>query len=179
MKNVDLNVWYSADVQSSVDQNGVIAGNIDAFSTNFGQGINVTSSSHDSTIYYDDLGNKATATTGGDAFNIAPAGWCADYNDPFNYLNVLFSGKAIVDIGNVATSYANIPQLNSRLEAAAKAAGSARKKLYRALDKDVVGLYVCALPYDIIGARSVARAGVGNWHFNAFMTTPSFNMLTP
>ena len=55
--------------------------------------------------------------------NMAAGGWCPDYLDPFNFINVMFDGGLInkVDEGaNVNWSYANISGANTQMRAAAK-----------------------------------------------------------
>jgi len=49
----------------------------------------------DPTDYYGPLETKGTD------YNIAHSGWCADYFDPFDFINVNFDGRSIQPTGNV------------------------------------------------------------------------------
>jgi len=179
LKNKTINVWYSSDVQSSADQAATIQSEINAFSNANNMNMTVTLSDHPSTNYYDDLGNHSTATTGGDAFDVAAAGWCPDYYDPFDFLNVLFDGKGILPINGVNFSYTNIGALNTRLRSAAVSTGTTRRTDYKNLDLSISGnQYIAALPYDLSNTRSVVSTAVSNWHYNQYFTTPSFNVLS-
>src|SRR5205085_930991 len=106
--------------------------------------LNVHDVTIDSTTYYTQLGNKQTATVGTNSqpgFNLARAGWCADYYDPFDYLNVLFNGQSIHAQGNNDLSYLNVGAYNNKLNAAAKLVGAARKAAYKSLDKELMVKY--------------------------------------
>jgi peptide/nickel transport system substrate-binding protein len=46
------------------------------------------------------------------------AGWIADFPDPYAYLYVPFSGKAIVPVGNVNWAELNDPKINAAMESA-------------------------------------------------------------
>ena len=59
---------------------------------------------------------------------MARAGWCADYFDPFDYVNVNLDGRSIQDQNNVNFAYVNIPALNKAMDAAANLTGAARAK---------------------------------------------------
>ena len=65
-------------------------------------------------VYYKTLGTK------GVDFDIARAGWCADYFDPFDYINVLLDGRSIQDANNVNFAYFNNPSLNAAMDKAAR-----------------------------------------------------------
>jgi hypothetical protein len=65
-------------------------------------------------------------------------GWCSDYPDPYDWLNVLFDGNFIQAENNVNYSYMNLPKWNRRMEAAAKLVGPKRFKVYGQLDLDLM-----------------------------------------
>jgi len=61
-------------------------------------------------------------------------GWCSDYPDPYDWLNILLYGPGIQADNNVNYSYMNIPKWNSKLAQAAKMVGPNRYKTYGNLD---------------------------------------------
>jgi len=65
-------------------------------------------------------------------------GWCSDYPDPYDWINVLFYGPAIRDEGNINYSYMNLPKWNRKMEAAAKLVGPKRFKVYGQMDIDLM-----------------------------------------
>ena len=65
-------------------------------------------------------------------------GWCSEYPDPYDWINVLFDGNFIHDENNVNYSYMNLPKWNRRMEAAAKLVGPKRFKVYGQLDLDLM-----------------------------------------
>jgi hypothetical protein len=69
---------------------------------------------------------------------IAAAGWCSDYPDPFDWINVLFYGGFIRAENNANYSYMDLPEWNRRMEAAAKLVGPKRFKVYGQLDLDLM-----------------------------------------
>ena len=75
--------------------------------------------------------------TKGEPFDIADEGWVADYNDPYDFINVLLDGKGIRESNNVNFSYFNDPKYNQRMEEAAGLAGEERFKNYGKLDLDI------------------------------------------
>lgn len=87
------------------------------------------------TVYYTTLETKGTT------YDIARAGWCADFFDPFDYINVLLDGRSIQDKNNADMSYLNAPALNKQMDAAAAQTGAARANAYAALDKEVMTKY--------------------------------------
>src|SRR5204863_5047418 len=74
------------------------------------------------TVYYTTLQTKGTT------YDIARAGWCADFFDPFDYINVQLDGRSIQDKNNANMAYLNVPALNRKMDAAASQTGAARAK---------------------------------------------------
>jgi len=66
------------------------------------------------------------------------AGWCSDYPDPYDWINVLFFGGSTQGGFNVNYSFMNLPKWNRRMEAAAKLVGPKRYKVYGQLDLDLM-----------------------------------------
>src|SRR5262249_42993552 len=74
---------------------------------------------------YDPLGKRGT-----DMDLAVSLGWCSDYPDPFDWINVLFYGGFIQAENNVNYSYMDLPKWNRKMEAAAKLVGPKRFKVY-------------------------------------------------
>jgi ABC-type oligopeptide transport system substrate-binding subunit len=85
-------------------------------------------------------GNIYTAmgVRGNDADLGVSMGWCSDYPDPYDWLNILLYGPSIQADNNVNYSYMNLPAWNSKLAKAAKMVGPNRYKTYGKLDIDVM-----------------------------------------
>jgi ABC-type oligopeptide transport system substrate-binding subunit len=68
---------------------------------------------------------------------IGQAGWCQDYPDPYDFVNVLLYGGAIQAENNNNVAYFNNRAYNRRLEQAAKLLGNKRMQTYGRLDIDI------------------------------------------
>jgi ABC-type transport system substrate-binding protein len=75
--------------------------------------------------------------TKGEPFDIAFEGWVADYDDPYDFINVLLNGKSIQKANNVNFSYFDDPTFNRQMEEAAGLAGPARSAAYGKLDLNI------------------------------------------
>ena len=82
---------------------------------------------------YDPLGVR-----GNDADLAVSRGWCSDYPDPYDWLNVLFDGTFIQAENNVNVSYMDLPKWNRKFEAAARLVGPRRFRVYGQLDLDLM-----------------------------------------
>jgi peptide/nickel transport system substrate-binding protein len=65
-------------------------------------------------------------------------GWCSDYPDPFDWINILLYGPTIEAENNVNYSFMDLPKWNRKMEAAAKLVGPKRLKVYGQLDLDIM-----------------------------------------
>ena len=65
-------------------------------------------------------------------------GWCSDYPDPYDWINVLFYGGFIQPENNVNLSFMDLPKWNRKMEAAAKLVGPKRFRVYGQLDLDLM-----------------------------------------
>jgi ABC-type transport system substrate-binding protein len=65
-------------------------------------------------------------------------GWCSDYPDPYDWINVLLSGKTVHDENTVNYSRMNLPRWNRKMEAAAMLVGPKRYKVYGQMDLDIM-----------------------------------------
>jgi ABC-type transport system substrate-binding protein len=75
---------------------------------------------------------------GNDADMGVSMGWCSDYPDPYDWINVLLYGPAIQAENNNNYSYMNIPKWNKKMAAAAKLVGPKRYKVYGQMDLDLM-----------------------------------------
>jgi peptide/nickel transport system substrate-binding protein len=123
-------------------------------------------------VYYKELGTK------GVDMDIARAGWCADYFDPFDYINVNLDGRSIQDANNVNFSYTNIPALNKAMDAAANLTGAARAKAYQKLDYQIMKQYAPWVPYSIINGVFFVSARTHNYIYSSYFGEPDFNALS-
>jgi peptide/nickel transport system substrate-binding protein len=73
-------------------------------------------------------------------YNMCPtAGWIEDFPDPYAYLYVPFSGKAIVPVNNVNWAQLDDPKINAAMDAAAKVKDpAARRKAWANVNKMLV-----------------------------------------
>ena len=82
---------------------------------------------------YDAMGHKNTDLDMG-----VSMGWCSDYPDPYDWINILLYGKSIQAENNVNYSYFNSPKWNKKMEQAARLVGPNRLKVYGQLDLDIM-----------------------------------------
>ena len=83
---------------------------------------------------YDAMGHRNTDLDMG-----VNMGWCSDYPDPYDWINILLHGGSSIQAeNNVNYSYFNDPKWNKKMESAAKLVGPNRLKVYGQLDLDVM-----------------------------------------
>ncbi len=71
-------------------------------------------------------------------YDLTLEAWGADYNDPYDFLNILLDGSQIDSSGNNNYAYYNNPKFNKQMQQAALLFGSARAKAYEKLDRDMM-----------------------------------------
>jgi peptide/nickel transport system substrate-binding protein len=94
---------------------------------------NITMKGFSGANIYDAMGKR-----GNDADMGVSMGWCSDYPDPYDWINILLYGPSIQDENNVNYSYFNNPTWNRRMANAAKLVGPKRLKVYGQLDLDIM-----------------------------------------
>jgi peptide/nickel transport system substrate-binding protein len=125
-----------------------------------------------STNFYQVVGSKDTT------FNFTSnGGWCADYFDPYDYLNVLFDGRKIQAANNVSYSYFNNAGFNAGLDHAASLSGAARSAAYAALDQTLMAKFAPVVPYLVPTNRYFTSARTKNWIYSTYFGEPYFNEL--
>jgi peptide/nickel transport system substrate-binding protein len=116
--------------------------------------------------------------TKGTSYNIAHAGWCADYFDPFDFINVNFDGRSIAATGNVNYFYFNNSKFNKQMDAAASKSGAARSKAYAKLDANLMTKYAPAFPLYIPTFRYLTAKRVKNVIYNSYFGYPILNAMS-
>jgi len=124
------------------------------------------------TNYYQVIQTKGTS------YNfVTNGGWCADYFDPFDYLNVLFDGRKIQDANNNNYAYFNNPAFNKGLDHASSLSGSARASAYAKLDQELMVKYAPVVPYLIATNRYFVSSRTKNWIYSTYFGAPYINAL--
>ena len=124
------------------------------------------------TNYYQVIQTKGTT------YNfVTNGGWCADYFDPFDYLNVLFDGRKIQAANNNNYTYFNNASFNKGLDHAASLSGAARAKAYAALDQQLMAKYAPVVPYLIPTNRYFVASRVKGWVYSTYFGSPYLNAL--
>ena len=131
----------------------------------------------DPTGYYHPLQTKSIAE-GPDGFNVAGGGWCADYLDGFDYMNVNLDGRTIGDTGNVNYFYFNSSSFNKGLDHAASLFGAKRAAAYAALDKTLMQKYVPFIPYEVSNNRFLTGKRVKNYIYSSYFNYPILQALS-
>jgi peptide/nickel transport system substrate-binding protein len=160
----NVNVWHSTSPARTA-QAQIIEYNLQQL------GFTTTDVPTPGTIYYQSLQKKGTT------YDIARAGWCADYFDPFDYINTLLDGRSIQDANNTDMSYLSSPALEKQMDAAAALSGSARAAAYAALDQNVMKNYAPWVPYQVDNDRYFVSARVKNWIYSTYFGSPDLNAL--
>ena len=125
------------------------------------------------TTFYQVVGAKTTT------YNMTSSGgWCADYFDPYDYINVLFDGRNIQANNNVNYNYFNSAAFNKQMDAAALLSGSARAAAYAKLDQDLMVKYAPVVPWVILTNHFFTSARVHNWIYSTYFGDPFYNALT-
>jgi ABC-type transport system substrate-binding protein len=116
--------------------------------------------------------------TRGTTYNFTTnGGWCADYFDPFDYLNVLFDGRKLQAANNNNYAYFNSAAFNKGLDHASSLSGAARAAAYAKLDQDLMVKYAPVVPYVISTNRYFVSARTKNWIYSSYFGEPYMNAL--
>jgi ABC-type transport system substrate-binding protein len=125
------------------------------------------------TTYYSVIGTRGTT------YNfVTNGGWCADYFDPFDYLNVLFDGRNIQASNNNNYMYFNVPSFNHALDVAASKTGAARAKAYADLDHQLMVKYAPVVPYLLPTNTYFVSSRTKNWIYGSYFGGPYLNALS-
>jgi peptide/nickel transport system substrate-binding protein len=80
-------------------------------------------------------------------YDIARAGWCMDFPDPYDYVNKLFSGTTIQAQNNNNLSYFQNKQADRLMQKAAALRGAKRYKTYNNLANTIMKKWAPVAPY--------------------------------
>jgi peptide/nickel transport system substrate-binding protein len=117
-------------------------------------------------------------TTKGTDYNIAHSGWCADYFDPFDFINVNFDGRSIQPTGNTDYTYFDSSAFNKQMDAASSKSGAARARAYAALDKTLMTKYAPAFPIYVPTFRYLTSRRVKNVIYSNYFGYPILNAMS-
>ncbi len=124
------------------------------------------------TNYYQVIQTKGTS------YNfVTNGGWCADYFDPFDYMNVLFDGRKIQAANNNDYTYFNNATFNKGLDHAASLSGAARAAAYAQLDKDLITKYAPIVAYLLPTNAYFVSSRTKNWIYSSYFGSPYLNAL--
>lgn len=140
-------------------------------------GMNASLQTSDPSGFYHPLMTKSIAE-GSNGYSItAFGGWCADYADGYDYINVNFDGRTIGDTGNTDYEYFNSSKFNSDMDAAAAKTGKARATAYGNLDAEFMHTYAPIIPTQISNSRIFASKRVHNWVYSTWWGQPFWNAI--
>jgi peptide/nickel transport system substrate-binding protein len=124
--NKEINVWYRTNSSANIAQSQIVKRDLTrlGFADN-----NIHMRGFSGAQIYDAMGVK-----GNDADIGVNMGWCSDYPDPYDWINILLYGGAIQAENNVTYSYMNISKWNKKMESAARLVGPKRLTTYGKLD---------------------------------------------
>jgi len=135
--------WYFSDSPASVNQMEIDRASL------AGIGITIEPKGFRGFDLY-----NASSTRGAE-FDIVQAGWCQDYPDPYDFINILLDGSGIQAENNVNIAYYNNAKYNKKMRAAAALVGKKRFTAYGKLDLDITRNQAPWAVTDITNTRSL------------------------
>jgi len=128
--NKDINVWYRSSGTINPAQAQIVKR--DLIRMGFAEN-NIHMKGFSGAEIYDAMGVR-----GNDADMGVNMGWCSDYPDPYDWINILLYGKSIQATNNVNYSYMNLAKWNKKMEQAANLTGNKRLSTYGKMDLDIM-----------------------------------------
>jgi len=122
----DINVWYRSSGTTNPAQAQIVKRDLTRMG--FSES-NIHMKGFSGGEIYTAMGKK-----GNDADIGVSMGWCSDYPDPYDWINILLYGGAILPENGVNYSYMNLPKWNKKMESAARLTGPKRLTTYGKLD---------------------------------------------
>jgi len=131
LSNKKITVWYRSNSSANQAQFQIVRR--DLIRLGF-KADNINSKGFSGAQIYDAMGVR-----GNDADLGVSMGWCSDYPDPYDWINILlYGGGGFQPENNVNYSYMNIPKWNKKMEKASRITKtSTRYKVYSKLDLDI------------------------------------------
>ena len=130
MKDGKITIFYRSSGTTNPAQALIVKQ--DLINLGFSNGNNTMKPQSGGDIY------TAMGKRGTDADMGVSMGWCSDYPDPYDWINILLYGPSIQAENNVNYSYFNSSKWNARMANAAKLVGPKRLKVYGQLDLDIM-----------------------------------------
>jgi ABC-type transport system substrate-binding protein len=130
MKDGKITVYFRSSGTTNPAQAQIVKQ--DLINLGFSSG-NITMKGFSGGDIYDAMGKRGT-----DADMGVSMGWCSDYPDPYDWINILLYGPSIQAENNVNYSYFNNPTWNRRMASAAKLVGPKRLAVYGQMDIDIM-----------------------------------------
>ena len=115
LSNKNITVWYRSSGTTNPAQAQLVKR--DLIRMGF-QENNITMKGFSGGDIYTAMGVKGNGADIG-----VSMGWCSDYPDPYDWINILLSGDAILPENGVNYSYMNLPKWNKKMNAAARLTG--------------------------------------------------------
>jgi peptide/nickel transport system substrate-binding protein len=125
-----INVGYRSSGTTNPAQAQIVRRDLIRLGFNAG---NITMKPFSGADLYDAMGKRDTDLDMG-----VSMGWCSDYPDPYDWINILLYGKSIQAENNVNYSYFNDAKWNRKMEQAARLVGPRRLNVYGRLDIDIM-----------------------------------------
>jgi peptide/nickel transport system substrate-binding protein len=129
-KSGKITVGYRTNSSANIAQSQIVRR--DLIRLGFKPG-NITMKGFSGADLYDVMGKR-----GNDLDMGVSMGWCSDYPDPYDWLNILLYGGAIQAENNNNYSYFNDPKWNRKMAKAARLVGPTRLRVYGQLDLDIM-----------------------------------------
>lgn len=106
-------------------------------------------------------------------------GWCQDYPDPYDFVNVLLYGKSIQAEENNNLAYFNNAAYNKKMESAARLLGKARLTAYGKLDIDIMKNAAPWASWRVPSNRFFfgSRVNPRSWVYQPVYEAPIYNLL--
>jgi peptide/nickel transport system substrate-binding protein len=130
LKNGKITVYFRSSGSVNPQQAAIVKSDLQAIGFSSG---NITMKGFSGGNIYVAMGVK-----GNDADMGVSMGWCSDYPDPYDWINILLYGPGIQADNNVNYSYMNIAKWNKKMASAAKLVGPKRYKVYGQMDLDLM-----------------------------------------
>jgi peptide/nickel transport system substrate-binding protein len=129
LKSKKINVFYRSNSGANIAQSQIVRR--DLIRLGFSAG-NIEMKQQPGADIYDAMGKRGTPADIG-----VSMGWCSDFPDPYDWLNILLYGPGIQAENNNNYSYFNNAKWNRKLAAAARLVGPKRLKVYGQLDQQI------------------------------------------
>jgi ABC-type transport system substrate-binding protein len=109
-------------------------------------------------------------------YNMTPSGYCADYFDPFDFINLLFDSRMHGPYSS--NVHFGEPSFDRKAEHAALLSGRARARAYAALDRLLMTKYAPVLPIEVVNARYLTSRRVHNVISSTYYGGPLLNAMS-